>query len=322
MMHLARVAALNRNVPLLDSLLDRATHIDPAHDRTLEIRGLRAAASHSAPDIDSVVSRLMFHHDGYKIVSDAERIAVYAGDLPTAERLAHIAASSGRPRAERTLALQTLIHVTAGQGKWAEAKRQIAQLAALDPVIAAQIYANLATMPFIGASNADIRDAQRALLAHPPAAPTATTAAADPLHFARARRTYQLGMLAVAARDTTAMRFARELAADTTGTNIGVFQRSLAGSLRAHMLAQQGDSAGALRELQRTWLPPRKPLMIGWAWTHSNVTDRLFLATLLARAGQKDDARRWLDAAYEDIAGTPVLLNEVERVRQRLAGGR
>ncbi|MEO5510079.1 MAG: BTAD domain-containing putative transcriptional regulator [Longimicrobiales bacterium] len=322
LMHLARVAALNRNVPLLDSLLGHATRIDPAHDRTVEIRALRASASRNAAGIDSVISRLTFHRDGYKIVSDAERVAVYSGDLPTAERLARIATSAGRPRGERTIALQTLIHVCAGQGKWAEAKRQITMLAALDPVIAAQVFANLVTMPFLGATAEDIRDAQRALLEHPPAASPKTTAAADPQHFARARRTYQLGLLAIAARDSNALRFANQLAADTAATNLGVFQQSLAGSLRAHLLAQKGDSAGALRELQRTWLPPRKPLMIGWAWTHSNVTDRLFLATLLARAGQKDDARRWLDAAYEDIAGTPVLLNEVERVRQRPAGGR
>jgi TolB-like protein len=326
MMHLARVAALGHRVATLDTLLLKATRIDPQHERTLEIRALRAGALNNAAAMDSVVQRLSFLDNGNAINADAERVAVYTGNLAFAERIARLGAGAGRAKPERMIGLQSLAHLLAGQSRWNEAKQQIDILASLDPAIASQLRANLTALASVHATPADIARAQADLIAHPPSSPTdprtdALGSAGGPRHFEQAWYEYQLGMLAARAHDPKADNYVallrRSNPADTAH-GVDTFRRSLAGSLEAHVRAIKGDSAGALRVLEETWLPARKPFMIGWAWTHANATDRLFRAQLLAHAGRNQDALRWCAAVREDIAGSPVLLAEAERVIQRV----
>lgn len=326
MMHLARVAALGHRVGTLDTLLRKASQIDPHHERTLEIRALRAGAMNDVKTMDSVIQRLTFFDNGNAINADAERVAVYTGNLGFAERIARLGAGAGRAKPERMIGLQSLAHLLAGQSRWTEAKQQIEILAGLDAAIASQLRANLTALPFVHASPADVARAQTDLIAHPPVAANETQgngSAGGPHHFERAWYDYQLGMLAAIARDPKADDYVallrRKNPADST-SDVNAFRRSLAGSLDAHIRAVKGDSAGALRVLEESWMPARKPLMIGWAWTHANATDRLFRATLLAQAGRNQDALRWCAAVREDIAGSPVLLVEAERVIQRANG--
>src|SRR5690606_2988541 len=114
------------------------------------------------------------------------------------------------PAEERSLALQSLAHFAAGQGDWATAQQHIAALAILDAPLAARLRANLVTMPFFRPDAGDVRTA-RTLLEANPVEDHADAAAADPHHFAQARRTYHLGILSLLAGDPDAMRFADDL---------------------------------------------------------------------------------------------------------------
>jgi len=315
MVHLARVAAVERNVALLDSLLQALDAAEPTHSGIDELQALRAAlVPGGRPEARPETQR--------PGTATAERVAVYTGNLGAATELATQFIPFAATTDDRALVAQSLSHLYAAQGRWREAKRQLAALEAIDPGIAAQVFANIVGALPVPPPRADIVAARDALARHPPAdEPDAPSA--DPGHFARARHAYHLGVLSLMLGEPVEPWITR---LDTAqGSNDArTFSRNLAATLRARRLVADGNAAAALGELERSWLPPRKPLMIGWAWTHANVNARLLRAQLLAQLNRGDEALRWLDAVTEDIAGSPLILPQVHLLRARIhdAAGR
>jgi DNA-binding SARP family transcriptional activator/TolB-like protein len=304
MIHLARVAAAQGRSEVVDSLIAAVAAVEPGHGGVIELRALRAAldgvGEHEALAAASAQA------EPTAVMAVAERVAAYTGNLRAAERILRGHQYAGATEVERATAYQSLAHMLAGQGRWREARREIEAMERLDPAIGAQLRANLTTSLLVPPASADIAAAASRLTANPPQE-RAGAPAADPAHFARARRSYQLGLLALAAGQP-ADRHVEALRAAEGSDDARAFSHNLAATLRVRQLAAGDSLDDALRMLEAEWLPPRKPLMIGWAWTHSHVNARLLRAELLARAGRHDEALAWVDASREDIAGSPLVL--------------
>ena len=320
MVHLGRIAAATHRPLLLDSLIRRIAGIEPDHAGYLELRALLAAMNGVRSAVDPIIAQIEQSRHGASLSAVAERVAVYTGNLRAAETIARAQLAPSRTPAERALAHQVLAHLLVGQGRWSEAKLELAALARLNPPLAAHVRANLVTATFVSVSAADVAESEQALRSHDPFDDEGAPAA-DPAHFSEVRRTFYLGLLAALRRDPAADDYARALDAVVGDSNDVVFARSLAGTLRARTLATRGDTAAALRILEETWLPPRKPLMIGWAWTHSHVNARLFRAELLLQQREFAEALAWADATMEDIAGSPLVYAQATRVRARALDG-
>ena len=95
--HLARIAVRDRNPRELDSIAVRSFQLSPAGDRTLELRALQAYTTHDSAAIDSVVAE--FGRAPDRILPIAVwSVAVFAENIPGAERIARLLTETARPR--------------------------------------------------------------------------------------------------------------------------------------------------------------------------------------------------------------------------------
>jgi TolB-like protein/Tfp pilus assembly protein PilF len=320
MLHLARLAALQGDLALVDSLTAVLAAQEPGHARLAELHllgsGLRAGAdrlprARAALDAVDVTSRAMA----------VDRMAVYTGDRAGALALARPLTADEVPEFPRRAGLEISAHLAAGLGQWALADSMLDRLSQVDPLRAAQARA----LAVLGAGDPADTARARAALAALAAAPAAVMLArTDPdlRVFAALREPFYLGALALRVGEelqvTDALR--RLDVAGRQSDLDGTYARHLAGLLRALAAEQRGDLNAALKSVEESWPGPRRELMIRWAWNHTVVLARVVRAELLVRLGRPDDAKRWARAAVEDIAGTPLLQGRIDRVLGAVGG--
>lgn len=317
MLHLARLAALQDDLALVDSLTAVLAAQEPGHARLAELHllgsGLRDGAdrlprARAALDAVDVTSRAMA----------VDRMAVYTGDRAGALALARPLTAAEVPEFPRRAGLEISAHLAAGLGQWPVADSMLAQLSRVDPLRAAQARA----LAVLGASEVADTARARAAYAALKAAPAAEMLArTDPdlRVFAALREPFYLGALALRLGEEPPVMEALQMldAAAQRSDLDGIYARHLSGLLRALEAEQRGDAAEALRLLEASWPGPRRELMIRWAWNHTVVLARVVRAELLEQLGRHDDAQRWARAAVEDIAGTPLLQGRIDRVLGR-----
>ncbi len=317
MLHLARLAALEGDLALVDSLTAVLAAQEPGHARLAELHllgsGLREGADRLPParaalDAVDVTSRAMA----------VDRMAVYTGDRAGALTLARPLTADEVPEFPRRAGLEISAHLAAGLGEWATADSMFERLSQVDPLRAAQSKALAVIAAADAADSARVRGAIATLRAAPAARMLART---DPdlQVFAPLREPFYLGALALRVGDEVAVAEAIETldrAARRTDLD-GTYARHLAGLLRALAAAQRGAHAEALQVLEASWPGPRRELMVRWAWNHTVVLARVVRAELLDRLDRPDEAQRWARSAVEDIAGTPLVQSRIDRVLGR-----
>jgi TolB-like protein/Tfp pilus assembly protein PilF len=317
MLHLARLAALQGDVVLVDSLTAVLAAQEPGHARLAELHllgsGLRVGADRLPParaalDAVDVTSRAMA----------VDRMAVYTGDRAGALALALPLTAAEVPEFPRRAGLEISAHLAAGLGRWATADSMLDRLAEVDPLRAAQARA----LAVLGAAAPSDTARARGALATLRAAPaTRMLSRTDPdlRVFAALREPFYLGALSLrvgADEPVIAALQALDAAAQRTDLD-GTYARHLAGLLRALAAQQRGDPVEALRVLEASWPGPRRELMVRWAWNHTVVLARVVRAELLDQLDRTEEAHRWAAAAVEDIAGTPLLQGRIDRVLGR-----
>lgn len=317
MLHLARLAALDGNVALVDSLTAVLSAREPGHARLAELHllgsGLRRdpdglPAARAALDAVDVTSRAMA----------VDRMAVYTGDRTGALALARPLTAEEVPAFPRRAGLEISAHLAAGLGHWAVADSMFDALAVADPLRAAQSRA----LAVLGAAHpADTVRARAAIAAlrRAPAARMLERTDPDLRVFAALREPFYLAALALRVGEASVVDSSLavlDLAASARDLD-GQYARHLAGLLRGLAAAEAGDDAAALASLEATWPGPRRELMVRWAWNHTMVLARVVRAELLLRLGRRDEARQWARAAVEDIAGTPLLQARLDAVLGR-----
>ncbi|MEO5799560.1 MAG: hypothetical protein ABIZ70_13140 [Gemmatimonadales bacterium] len=318
MVHLARLAALQRNRLLVDSLANQLRAAEPGHSRLAEVRLLqvglrrdsaRVAVGRQALDAVDVTVRAMA----------VDRMAAFTGDRLTALDYALPLTSDGVAEFPRRAGLEIGAHLAAGLNRWAQSDSLLAKLALVDPLRAAQARA-LAVLAV--ADRADSARTRRALdaLRSAPSARFESRTDADLRPYSALREAFYLGALSERLGDSAAVVAALESldAGGIGATDTAAYARHAAGFLRALQARHRGQPAEALRLLESSWPAPRRALMVRWAWNHTVVLARVERAELLAELHRPREAWGWHDAAIEDIAGTPLVLGRLAVLRRLL----
>jgi tetratricopeptide (TPR) repeat protein len=298
-LHLGRLAAMEGRREALDSLLGVLRRLTggqgrSAREQYVEDRVLRAFVFGDGAERAARVEELRGVSELSQILA-LWNVAVFGGNLSGAVALGEELASPLHSARVRTLALGALGWLHAGEGRWAEAHRDLERLAELDPRLAVQYGAMIDLLPFRPVPSAVV-----AAWAPRVAALDTSTAAPDEVSswFAPHRtlhrhvRLYLQALVAARTGKPGELAGAAVALARDTAASADAVPSDLALGLRAEALLQRGDSAAAARLLDG--LQIRAFYQNAVTSPVVNVTrERWQHAEALAGAGRREEALRW-----------------------------
>lgn len=303
--HLARVAALRRDVPRLDSLLRRAQALNAPQPDLLELSELQASVTRDRRAELVVRDALALAED--HLAEWIARAAIAFAEDPAAARRLDLArrAQGSSPQAVLTRVL--LAHAELAQGRWRAAGTELDLLAGVAPGVARELRIVFATLPFMPRDTASLR----ALFARLPDGVPAT-----PGYSASGELTlqppwtgpYARGLLHAALGEReAALEVARELERQPFAsirtredTLHMALRRQLARGIRVRVHAASGDVSAALRALGPPALPGLS--VLPGIMQHPTAAERFMRAQLLHRLGRDNEALGWL-ASIPDPSG-------------------
>lgn len=145
--HLARIAALERQPRRLDSLVARYLHTDAGGVRMPEVRLLRAYGTRDTADARHHLRALERSAD-HNVWVAAWRVAAYTGDPRGALAIIEYNTKPSRPAATRHAAYLSAAHFLAAQGRFADARDELASAALISSERVLETDAFLSAMPF------------------------------------------------------------------------------------------------------------------------------------------------------------------------------
>jgi tetratricopeptide (TPR) repeat protein len=291
LVHLARIAYSQGRRVEVDSLMRRVLALAPRRD-VLELRAFRAFALGDRQGQKRVTNELLASPGAVPALT-ALQVAVYTDDLAGAERFGTSLTGDERSTDVRGFGHRLLAQTAAARGQWRAAQRELVAAAHLDSASALELRAQLAVLPFLPVSRAELEETRAALLAWRPA----SRESADAIHY-RAHlglhpslRAYLLGLVSTRLGDTTsALAYVRELESahdPFARSTVASARATFARSIRARVADAAGRPERALDLLgSAEWQPIASIFMI-------EALDRYYRAELLRRLGRSDEARGW-----------------------------
>lgn len=319
--HLSEVAALEGNGRQVDSLLGRYEQSVGARNMPITSLALRAYITGDAASRGAITARLAADR-GFWLALSIWYVAVAAQNIDDAQRLARFLVDPVRPPAQQGFGRILLAHLALAQGRWREARAQLAVARAHSPSTALQYQLLLSMAPFLATPAAEIERQRAELLQVPPAGADESSAMPWP---------YALGSM----RGLTAP-YVAGLASARTGDNAGraaslaqlaklrdplSLSRGFASSIRAEQLRLAGHPAAALRELERGAL--ETPFVESWSsGLVSQPYERYTRAELLHQLGRDDEALRWFgtfgeNSPYDLVYLAPALYRQGQMYEAR-----
>jgi tRNA A-37 threonylcarbamoyl transferase component Bud32/TolB-like protein len=320
--HLVRIAARDGNRRELDSLAARFYQLSPAGDRTLELRALQAYTTHDSAGVDSVMAGFGRAPDGILPLA-VWSVAVFAGSITGAERIARLMTEPSRPRDVRSQGHILLAHLALARGRLKAAWSELGAAGALSGSEPQMADAWFRALPFVPQSRKELGAARSRLERWD--AGEAATRSSQPSAFYSAHndvyqilKAYLLGLLDTRLGDTTRARV-RAAALDSAGrTREGPpLALELSQGLRARIAAAQGhpDTALALLEALR---------IDGWyeltfvSPFYSGALERFTRAEFLREKDRGDEALRWYHGVGENTTQELVLLGPATLAEARI----
>ncbi len=302
-LHMARIAAGERNLEELDSLVDVQVRLNPESDRALEMLALQAFSHRDARREQEILSRLEHTNDLTLIVS-AWSVALFTDNLNGAERLARLLAAPSRPRELIALGHAWLAHLQLARGRWEAAREEFAVVEVSDPVLALETRAQLAAFDLVPTDPEELTALRAALESLDAEAvpdsesPNAFFRAHNGLH--RPLRAYLLGLLSVRQGDVAAaLRYAAQVETMASPPGAEALTSDLARGVRALALRSDGRVSEALEMLEATRIEAWYQLAMASPF-YSQAAQRLLRAELLREAGRPVEALEW----YRHLVGT------------------
>ncbi|HEV2129469.1 MAG TPA: tetratricopeptide repeat protein [Longimicrobiaceae bacterium] len=289
LIHLLRLAAIERDTARFDALFERVRRLDPSWDQLLELEALHAYTFGDRAAQAQLRHRLAAV-DAEVRVRILNSVATYTGDLEgTAELARQLSGLASEPR--WTAAMHILLaQLEVGRGRWHAASEELAALERLRPSWATHQRGALGTLPFLRLSAAEL-EAIRSDIAR------MTTSSANPLVDAEwdqpavmyaPGQLYLLGLLSVRRGDpVAALRYAGELERQTAPVDAEHGQ-IFAQLLRAEVARAGGQMADALRAIGET--PLSAGTMSTVSWRLANAHERFLRAELLQALGRDEEA--------------------------------
>lgn len=305
LIHLSRVAAYQGDHAGLDSLVSAFMRLNPEPERTLELEALRAFALRDSSSIEATLARIERAED-LGVALAVWAAAVYAQDLPGAERVASLLTAEHRSLEARRLGRAWLAHTKLAAGKWRDAQAQLDRLAELDAGTALEYRALLSNIPFVPTSERELESLAAELEQLDPTTvavsdnPSVVFTAHDRLH--RLIRLYLLGLTnARLGRAAEAERYAEQMTQVELPRIVGSLDRDLALSVRAQTLLQRGEAATALTELEQARMHTWYGQTLASPF-YCKVLERFTRAETLLALDRPDEALRW----YTNLVETSV----------------
>jgi serine/threonine protein kinase/tetratricopeptide (TPR) repeat protein len=305
--HLARIAAAERSIGELRSLVERYVAHSAAHQaRSVELRTLLVLSVGDPEGAKEINRALGSDSDGRRWLT-AVRAAIYTGDAAAALALVQPMFAQARHSAAdvQALGLYTAAQLELARGRPEAARAHLPRLRLLRPGAAAMLRAQIALYPLLTADADELHAAARELHA------VRNTALQNSPHQIVTPATgadmtsYLLGRLALAADDSVqALRFIAEL---DSSRNLAA--PGLKRELRSRLLHMNGVAPLALALLESA--PPDR-YTTGTTLGMVQHDSRYHRAVLLAEVGRPREAVAWLDSFVEDypfvIAHLPATL--------------
>jgi tetratricopeptide (TPR) repeat protein len=320
LVHLARIAAIEGKLGELDSLVNRFLRLNPAADRAIELRALRAIASDEEAELARVVADLRQASDPSLLVT-VTYDPVMAADPRAGVTLAAVLTEEPRTPEMRALGHVLRAYFLAALGRFADADGELDAAERLDRPRAAEFRGLLRLLPFGPARDAEVEAARAGLERIDP---QAVPLSVHPSGFVRAHnevhqhlKTYLLGLLYARLGDyRTPERHASQLARLPSPERNPSFAQDLSLVVRAYTAWRRSQAAPALALLERTRLQIYyQSATISPFYSQS--FQRYLRALLLEEAGRLDEALRWYSSfeegpAYDFVFAAPAHLRRAE----------
>lgn len=330
LLHLARIAAVEKRSGALDSLVVRALALAPAREYALELAALRTFTGRD----DGELTRLLQSTRMYPTDPDAYdnlvwlvgwRAATFADNPRAGRDFLRLLTDADNSARVKLLGHTATAHMEAALGRWRAARLELANAARLDPLYAAEVRANLVILDHLGSTGAELEDIRAALVRQ--RRPAGTGGIRDRIahgrdYMWRARQPYFVGLLALRLDRTAEVGEAigdleRIGAAAVPEAELA---RHFAHQLRARSFWRRGDAAAALREVEAGWpvgnASASIPIFQGESYAQAS--ERFLRAELLGALGRDREALTWYDAIIEDQGFSIALHAQAHLRRARL----
>ena len=296
MVHLTRIAAIEgRRDEMLD-LIERILRASPGGDQALAMRALRAWATRDASAITEVAAELQQARAITVAIAFAD-VALYAGNPAGAADLARGFLQVARSPELRALCHSMLAHLALAAGDLGGMRAELRAAEALDGTWGLEMRGLFATLPFVPADAAELREVRDALERWDPAGAGSSAFLIFAMHndLHPAIRVYLLGLLELRLGDLPAAAGRLEALAELEAG--GPLVRNLTVELDAALAHARGRTSEALARLERTRSELWFQLTVASPF-FTLASQRFLRARLLAEAGRTEEAAGW----YRSIA--------------------
>ena len=302
LIHVARIAALDRNTALIDTLVRRVAAIQAGSGQTaaaaraeaLELGMLQAVAHRDSAGMTAILDS-MNQATNLTLAITAWDVAAFAEDWDAAARLTTIMASATRNPAVRAVGYSWRACLRMGQGRWQEAMTDFDSARQFDPGAAIAYRAYYSAAPFLmnAESLAVIRPGLSSI--SPPAVPPPAEAtvhySVHQGHYVHYRH-YLVGLYAAIAGDyDQAERSATALVSLPGNDDQTKLGNNLAAGIRSEVALKQDKPAEALAQLERVDQQISYLLPIATPF-YFNARELYRRAEILEGMGRMEDALR------------------------------
>jgi DNA-binding SARP family transcriptional activator len=320
MTHLVRISAIEGRREEMFALIERILRASPEGDQALAMRALRAYAGDDPAPMAAIAGELQRARAITVAVAFAD-VALYAGNLAGAERLARSFIQVARSPELRALCHVQLAHLALARGQQQAAQEELEHAGSLDATWGLEVRALFAALPFVPATAAELERLRDELArwdaASVPPSMFLVFAMHNGLH--PAIRHYLLGILE--ARLGRSAAAAEQAAALEPMAEMGALVRSFAVELRARIAQVEGRIEEGIALLERS--RPELWFQLTVASPFFSLASRRYLhAELLREAGRMEEAAGWYAAIaqrspYELIYAAPASQRLAEMAASR-----
>jgi DNA-binding SARP family transcriptional activator/TolB-like protein len=315
MVHLTRIAAIEGRTDEMLGLIERILRASPDGDQALAMRALRAWATRDAAAIAAVTAELQQARAITVAIAFAD-VALYAGNPAGAAELARGFLQVARSSELRSLCHSMLAHLALAAGDLDGMRLELDEAESLDRTWGLEMRALFATLPFVPASDAELRAVRDALEAWDPAEAGSSAFLIFAMHndLHPAIRAYLLGLLELRLGDLPAAAEWLEALAELEAS--GPLVRNLTVELDAALAHARGRTTEALARLERA--RPELWFQLTVASPFFTLASQRFLrARLLEAVGRGREAAGWYRTMAErspyELVYVGVAMEGVER---------
>lgn len=309
--HLVRIAIRDEDAARLDTLTRRFIALSPSGERTLELRALQAVSQGQADTFEAILGEMTESPDPFLPIA-VWSVAVFGQNPAWAQRIANLMTAPDRPREVRGSGHVQLAFLALAQGRYTDALQRLTQAERLGDPDAEEARVWFSTLPFVPATEHELRAAAAALEtrgnARTAESPLASSffSAHNGVH--ETVNLYLQGL--VASRLDDQERVAEIVGAlDLEGVTAGGRQlaRQLAVGVRAQGLKQVGQTDEALRLLSDLEIESWYELTFVSPY-YAAAMERFTLAELLLAAGREEEALGWYQGLRDNSVPELVFL--------------